>query len=241
VTLASAIISAAYREGQATAIVSSPTTAEQNEALDRLNSIILATVGNQIGQELAPLNMGGSYTEASYCSPYVPADARLILNLSSGAQTLKLHPEPYDGQRLAIADAGNSLSSNHLTLDGNGRMIESSATLTLSTNGLTRQWFYRDDSANWVKLTDLALSDAMPFPEEFNDYFITRLAMRLFPRQGIKTSPETADALVRAERQIRARYRKPRPRDDMPRGLLGSRNRAYGLSTADFNAGRTWR
>lgn len=237
-TTATSIIQAAYREGQAVAIITSPTSLELSEGLDRLNGVIMSTIGNQVGNDLSPLNIGGTYTQASYCAVYVPENARLQLNLT-GAQTFKLHPQPYDGQRLAVADAGNNLATYHLTLDGNGRMIEGASTLTLSTNGLTRQWFYRDDLANWVKLTDLALSDSMPFPEEFDDYFITRLAMRLFPRQGIAASRETADALVRWENQFRARYRKPAPRKDMPRDFVSRRGGA--LTISDFNAGRAWR
>lgn len=239
-TLASEIITRAFRRSQLIAIVSSPSSAEQTEALSLLNPIILAALGNEVGTELSPLNYGGEFDRSALCSFCVPENARLVLNLGA-AVTLNLHPQPYEGQRLAIADAGNSLGTHNLTLDGNGRNIEGAATLTLSTNGTTRQWLYRDDTANWVKITDLALTDNMPLPEEFDRYFINKLATELNPQNSVTTTPEVVAAMQEAERKIRARYRKPRPRQDMPRGLLGERRNAFGLTQSDFNAGRTYR
>jgi hypothetical protein len=81
----------------------------------------------------------------------------------------------------------------------------------------------------------------MPFPTEFDDYFIIALALRLAPRHSARLGPDSVAMLERARSQIRARYRKPRPVQDMPRGLLGQSRSAFGLTQADFNAGRTWR
>jgi hypothetical protein len=81
----------------------------------------------------------------------------------------------------------------------------------------------------------------MPFPVEFDTYFITRLAMELNPQYSGTTAQETLDAMQRSESKLRARYRKPRPKQDMPAGLLGERSSAFGLSINDFNAGRTFR
>jgi hypothetical protein len=67
-----------------------PTT-EQAEALALLNPIILSSVGFEAGEDLADLNYGGNYDQSAYCSQYVPANVRLILNLSA-ATTLNLHP-----------------------------------------------------------------------------------------------------------------------------------------------------
>lgn len=220
-TLASSIISAAYRESNLVAIGSAPTDAENTEALDRLNTIILQSVGN----ELADLAIGGLYDESSYASDWVPANARLVVN-QTVAQTFKLAPMPYEGQRLAVADAGNNFASYPLTLDGYGRLIEGATTKTISTNGYSGQWMYRADTANWVRLDVLALTDTMPLPVEFDDYFITRLALRLNPRNGVQLSQESLATLRETESAIRARYRTPRPQQDMGTlGLLGSRVR----------------
>lgn len=235
-TLASDIITAAYRESNLVAIVSTPSDAEVTEALARLNSLVLSTIGSVVGNDLADLTIGGTYDASACCSPYIPGDARLILNLS-GATTYSLDPVPYEGQRLAIADAASNLATNHLTLNGNGRQIEGSASVTLSTNGMARQWLYRADTANWVKIDTLASTDQMPLPADYDDYFIVELALRLNPRHGASLSPESQAALVRAKSQIRARYRKPvRPNGPLY-GLL--HQRCSGLdNSAAFNTGR---
>lgn len=237
-TLASDIITRAYRESNLVTLAAGETTAQQTEALPLLNEQLLAALGFEIGSEISDLNIGGDYDQSSYCSSWIPANARLILNLSAAA-TYKLDPQPYEGQRLAFADAAANLATNNLTLDGNGRQIEGAATLTLSTNGDARQWLYRADTANWVKITALVAGDTMPLGQEFDSFFATRLAMRLNPRYGQSLSRETLAELTKIEGKLRARFRKPRPVQDMP--TLTSRRGASGLSVDDFNAGRTWR
>lgn len=230
--LASDIVARAYRESNLIALSGTATTAEQAEALALLNSLILSTVGNEAGEELSDLNIGGQFDQSGYVSSGVPENARLILNLS-GARSIDLHPTPYDGQRIAIADAGANLATNNLTLDGNGRRIETAASVTLNTNSLARQWMYRADTGNWVKITDLVAADTMPFPTEFDDYFIVRLAIRLNPRNSAQLAQESANALERAEGQLRARYRKPRPVQDMGSlGLMGQTSGGIGGANA---------
>lgn len=237
-TLASDIITRAYRETNLIPAVSTPTTTQQNEALPLLNEQFLGALGFEVGDDLADINIGGTYDQSAYCATWVPANVRLVLN-QTGARTLSLHPFPYEGQRLAIADAAGNLATYNLILSGNGRQIEGAATVTLSTNGDARQWLYRADTANWVKMTALIAGDTIPFPQEFDSFFATRLAMRLSPRYAQGITRETLTELGRIESKMRARYRKPRPPQDMPRGLLNQRTNAYGLSINDFNAGRT--
>lgn len=231
------IITAAYRESNLIALAATVSTAQQTEALNRLNSLILSSLGNEAGEELSDINIGGSYDQSSYCSQWVPANARLVLNLSS-AKTLKLHPEPYEGQRLAVADVTGNLATFNLTLDPNGRRIENATTLALSANQLSRQWLYRGDIGDWKKITSLISSDEMPFPTEFDDYFVLMLAMRLNPRQGQAIARESAATLDRWSTALQARYRRPRPMQDMGSlGLLGQEHRAYS-DTIAFNLGR---
>lgn len=221
-TLASAIIADAYRESNLVALVSSPSTLEQTEGLNRLNPLILSCVGNEAGQELRDLNIGGQFERQ--IGEWVPHNARLVLNLAA-AKTLKLHPRPHEGQRLAIIDAGGNLATRNLTLNANGRLIEGSATLVLNANGMGRQWMYRADTGNWAKISALAASDQMPFPQEFDDFFVTALAMRLNPRHSASMTKESLAVMERQRQQMRARYRRPRPPQDMGTlGLLGQQN-----------------
>jgi hypothetical protein len=241
VTLASDIITRAHRESNLIPLVATPSANQIAEALPLLNEQFLSALGFEVGDELADLNVGGTYDQSSYCASWIPTNARLILNLS-GAQSLNLHPHPYPGQRLAFADAANNLATYNLTLSGNGRRIEGATSIVLNTNGDSRQWLYRGDTANWVKITALSSSDAMPFPQEFDSFFTTKLAMRINPRYGQSLSQETAAELGRIEGRLRARYRKPRPgQDSNPHGLLSQRRGISGMSQAEFDRGGSWR
>lgn len=231
-TLASSIITAAYRESNIIARVATPNASEVTEALNRLNPIVLAAIGFDAGQELKDLNVGGQFDNSIMLSNWVPEDVRLVLNLSS-ARSVSLHPQPYEGQRFAIVDAGKTLDTAALTVSGNGRLIETATTITLNTESLARQWMYRADTANWVRLTDLASSDQMPFPEEFDDYFIISLALRLNPRHGRQIAQETSVWMDRMKAQLAARYR--RPRDIQDSGTLGLLGQQAGNSAFSQN------
>lgn len=204
-TLVSDIIARGYRESNLIPLGATPNAAMTAEALTRLNSIILSTVGYEVGEPLRDLNYGGEHDQY-YASEYVPANARLMLNLEA-AVTLELAPSPYEGQRLGLVDVGGTLATYNVTLDGNGRNIEGAATLVLNTDDETRQWMYRSDTGNWVKISTLTASDSMPLPEEYDDYFSLMLAMRVNPMYGQMMAEETAVYLRRMKRQLASRYR----------------------------------
>jgi hypothetical protein len=228
VSLASDIITAAYREPEIVAKVTAPDTIEVAEGLALLNNLVLSVVGNEVGKELHDIAVGGAYDQSQFVSSWIPENARLVLNLGS-ARSVSAHPRPYDGQRMAIADAGNNLATRNLTLSGNGRLIEGATSVTLNVNGTARQWMYRADTGNWVRISSLAAGDEMPFPQEFDDYFQVRLALRLVSRHSTSLAPESQLALRRAETQLRARYRRPRGQQDMGTlGLLNSNRYGFG-------------
>lgn len=219
--IASEVITAAYREGNLLSINASPTTAQQTEGLSRLNSLLPSVLGQEVGQELFSLTIGGEYDQGDLLPDYLPENVRLVLNVA-GAKTYKLHPNPYDGQRVAIVDAADNLTTYNVTLNGNGRKIEGAATKVLSTNGQTREWFYRADLGDWKPLTSLALTDSIPFPAEFDDYFIILLSMRLNPLYGQELQVTSAQWLQSMASRLEARYRRPRDIQDWGSlGLLG--------------------
>lgn len=236
-TLASAIIQRAYRRANLIAAVATPSATEQSEALDHLDVLLLSTIGFEAGQELCDVTVGGTYDQSQCLSTWIPENVRLILNLT-GAQSFNLDPSPYDGQRLAIADAAGNLATDNLTLAGNGRNIEGASSLTLATSGDTRQWLYRADTANWVKITSLALTDAMPLPTEFDGYFVDNLAMQLSPSFSAGLPQEILASLSRQKNLIQARYRKPRRQNAPILGLLHQRRGYYSESNSAFNSGR---
>lgn len=226
--LVSTIVEQAFREGNIVGENSFPTPRQANEAVTLLNGLVSAAVGYEVGDGLADLTLGGEWDQSWSMNGYVPENARLVL-ASGGATTVQLHPSPYDGQRFAIADAGRNLATANLTLDGNGRLVEGTATKVLTTNGLVAGWLYRADLGDWKRIEPLEAGDAFPFPAEFDDYFSILLAMRLASRFG-GTLPATSAAwLERMSAQIQARYRKPRPVQDWGSlGLLHQRRWDYG-------------
>jgi hypothetical protein len=205
-TLVSAIIKSAYRESNLIPIGTEPSTAQVAEGLSRLNTLILSTIGREVGEPIRDLNIGGANDESYLTEVSIPANARLVLNLSASI-TVHLSANPYEGQRLAAIDAAGSLGTYTLTLDGNGRNIEGTSTIALSVDGTARQWLYRADTSNWVKINSLTTTDEMPLSEEFDDYFILMLAMRLNPMYGQAMTSETVAALKRQTRHITSRYR----------------------------------
>jgi hypothetical protein len=236
--LVSEIIYDALRETNIISIGATPTSAEQTEALRRLNTLIQSTIGSEAGQELADLNIGGEFDQSAYCTPFVPANVRLVLNLSAPT-TLYLDPSPYDGQRLAIVDSANTLDTYNLTIEGNGRTIELDPSELFDTEGLVAEFMYRADIANWIRITDLIVTDDMPLPTEYDDYFVISLALRLNPRHGRALTQESATSLQRQREQIQARYRKPRaPNDPGALGLLHQRRGVYSGTSQAFNLGR---
>jgi hypothetical protein len=204
-TLVSSIITDAYRETNIVALAGGQSTAQTTEALNRLNPLILSTVGNEAGDDLKELSIGGEFDDTMFTTQWVPDNVRLMLNLSA-ARTLSLDPYPRNGQRVAIVDIGSNLGTYNLTLDPNGRLIEGASTLVLATDDLVRQWMYRSDTGNWARIATLTTADQMPFPSEFDDYFVTMLAMRLSPRYGQEMPTESLRALSRSRNLLRARF-----------------------------------
>jgi hypothetical protein len=241
-TLVSQIITDAYRETNLVPLGATISSNMQTEALNRLNSLVMSVVGNEVADGLSELAIGGDFDQTEFATTEVgiPDNVRVMLNLSS-ATSLDLDPMPFDGQRLAVVDVSGTLGTYNLTLSGNSRNIEGASSLTLNTNSLTRQWLYRSDTGNWAKLTDLITSDQLPFPEEFDDFFIISLAARLNPRYGQTLDPASVAALQRSRSQLRARYHSFKqilPDLDV-RSFLN--NKYYGWSNdRDFTTGRPW-
>lgn len=212
--LVSRVIQQAYRESNLIALEADPSANQTTEALERLNSLIAALIGFEVGDALfdwpvGTENLVASTTWNSDQWERVIAQARIIVNLQQ-ASTLYLPPDPDDGARLAIVDPRGLLATYPYTLDANGRIIEGATTITLSTANLTREWLYRADLGQWVRFSTLVSSDELPFPAAFDDFFITKLAMRLNPRYGRSIDEQTALMLSSQESKLRARYHQTR-------------------------------
>lgn len=215
-TLVRTIISDGLREGGILPLGGTPDAASEAEGLRKISSIVSSLIGAELGENLTSISYGknGVTTQeglkadekTSLDSSYVPSNSRIIANLE-GASTLFLNPAPRPGARFAVIDASGNFSSRALTVNANGRKIENAASLSLATDSLVREWFYRDDLADWVRVTDLTLDTAVPFPAEFDELLVTMLAIRLNPRYGQAIAPETKEVLSRWRTLFRARYR----------------------------------
>lgn len=203
-TQVSIILTAAMRETNAIGVTQNLTPDQTTEALARLQALILSSLGGDMGYIMEDWNISDTvYTQpngvpvpaADMATFTIKPNSRLICNLALAA-TLKLDVQPQDGQRFSVVDAKKDFAVHALTINPNGRQIEAAtANLVLNVSGVSKQWLYRSDLANWNLIDPLTAVSEMPFPSDFDDYFIIGLAMRLNPRYG-----RTLDA------QSKARY-----------------------------------
>lgn len=250
-TTVSSVIKAALRESNIIPLGKTPSDAEYAEGLERLQALVLSTLGNEMGENLSPIPIGRNEIVAPANYPwygnqppaiyFLPTNSRVMANLTAPA-TVNLHPMPNDGARMGVVDVSQNFGTFPLTIVANGRSIEGTDVLMLDTSGVTREWFYRGDTGNWVRLTDLTLDSEMPFPREFDDMFITFLAMRLNPRYGQSLDPQSGEIFKRARSQFRARYKQEKQMHS-EEGLLRLTNqgrwhsRYYGNNSEFFTTG----
>jgi hypothetical protein len=216
VTLVSSIITDAYRENNI--LPGTPNADQVTEALRLLNASISALYGDEAGESLVDWPLGNFGRESpEYDLAYTdrridrPTINKRLIAVNTEAKTIYLSLQPQDGSRMALADPFGRLASVPVTLDGNGRTIENAATLTLNTNGTYREWFYRADLGNWMRLSSLATTDQMPFPEDFDNFFVTMLNMRLNPRNGRAMDEQSAFVFKSERKKFVARYLQSMP------------------------------
>lgn len=234
-TTASEIITDAYRQSNLLALGEAPTDAQQVEALRFLNRLLSSVFGNEAGDPLQsfPIGRVGIDRPSGYpwwnTTPdnnwWVPKDTRVVLNLDQPVE-LWLHPAPDDGTRFAAVDVQGNLSTYPVTLYGNGSLIQGATSIVLNEDGTDKEWFYRADLGNWLLYSPLELDTVFPFPIDFDDFFITLLAMRLNPAYGTAMDPQSMEIYRRSAKQLRARYKQTIPiRSEL--GLLRMPKTAY--------------
>lgn len=214
-TTVTQIIFDAFRQSNLLAINATPTALQEAEALRFLNRIVKSVLGNEAGDPFTnfPIGRDGISRPSGYPwwntvpdnNWFVPENTRVMLNLDQSV-SLYLHPDPNDGSRFAAIDVAESLTNHPVTVYGNGRRIDGNTTISLDTNGLDAEWFYRGDLGSWVKYAPIVEADLFPFPEEFDEFFITSLAIRLNPTYGMQLDAQAKLVYDRAKTQLRARY-----------------------------------
>lgn len=213
------LVTDAYRENNIIPITRTPTTAEMAEAVARMSNIIVSYFGYELGEKLydwnvpdpqrtAPVSAHYPYTPYTADKPadvylYPPPNVRIVAkNVSS--TTLYLQQDPEDGARLGVVNVG---STAPLTLDGNGRLIENAAAITLDPVA-NASWFYRADLGGWIKvLAAYGEADESPFPVEYDDLLICDTAIRLGPRYGQEPASGTVARYQMKMAEFKAQYR----------------------------------
>lgn len=249
-TFVSEIIEEAFRESGLTNELQSATPTQTRQALGRLQTIVSSSYGFEVGEPLVDWPIGfdqmvhpsGISWDATIWNQPRP-NARLIAG-NTEPQTIFLPTLIDDGARISLIDPGGRLEGAPITLLGNGRTIEGGVSYVANTNNLNRTWMYRADLGNWVAINPLTFTDTFPFPEEFDAYFITVLALRLNPTYGASLDPQSQLVLDRTRIRLSARYQQIRF-EPSEMGLLrmsdmtADRER-WSFDGTAFDKGRPW-
>jgi len=232
-TTVSSIIQSAFREGNTIGLSETPETAEQTEALRHLQSLVDSVFGDVIGQKYMPWHIpdpfntspqrkrypnrgeGNLNSRSKQDLEYPPIQSRVILR-NTAPQTVYFQFAPQDGATMEIVDAGFTAD---VTLDANGMFFgvdSRDTTVTIAERvaqndrNTVRHYMFREDTASWNQTNALVLTDQMPFPTLFDDYWITALALRLTPSFGMKQTEVTLMRMKEMESLMRGWYRQTR-------------------------------
>jgi len=216
VTVISSIITDAFREGNILPLGKEPTTLQAGEALRLINQLFKAVYGDEAGEGLTDWPLG----DFGQVNPFytIPDDQRRrptinkrLVAINEAAIDVYLPVYPQDGARMGIADPYGRLATVPVTLNGNGRRIEDQAYIVLNENGMSREWFYRADLGQWVRLTSKIATDEMPFPDDFDIFFTILLALRLNPRYGREMDAQSQAIFKGQKQSFVARYAQAMP------------------------------
>lgn len=208
------IITDAYRESNIIGMGVQLTDGQKTEGLRRLNAVVSSVLGFEVGEKLHDWQVGtlnqsqpnwfnGDWSLACWHRPQ--ANVRLVVS-SAVAVELFLPTKISDGARIGLTNPAGNLAAHPVTLNANGRTIEGAASIVLDTDDLQTEWFYRADLSDWVRRELLTIDGDFIYPAEFDDAFVTMLAMRVNPRYGRAISAETAAWMDRSVTMLKSRY-----------------------------------
>lgn len=155
-----------------------------------------------------------------------PNNRRIVFGGTTSTVYFPSNPNP--GAQMAVVQGSGAADTSPvgdvLTLNGNGRTIQTppsgaftnTVAFTFASPPATpRRWFYRDDLAQWVEIATLTggdgstYTDNMPYPPEFDDFFVCALTKRLAPSYNKIVAKETIQTALNTECAFLARYRQP--------------------------------
>lgn len=230
------IITRCYREGNLIPIGKTPTPAEVTETLGVYQSFVSSLIGNDIGQLSAPWEAPPSPTsQAPSRYPLYPQrdwgitnqtdrtvwrnpppNVNIITNAGAGG-VLYFPPTPPNGARMAFINVGGDLPQFPITISGNGRLVEGSPTLLINAQPTGPiLWFYRDDTANWTRITDLLIDSASPLPPQFDDFLISSMSIRRGPAYNKEPAAATVATAKHGLRLLKTTYLQSNPGATFP-------------------------
>jgi hypothetical protein len=183
-----------------------PTTARNQYALRQLNSYIRQLAGFSGSLTFVNYRPDGNY-ELTTRWPAVRLQCMggYTITLPKGDGGV---PVP-DGMRVDIVDVAGTAAASNITIARNGWKINGSAAdYTINTNGASVGLMFRADLGDWKLVDDLALADALPFSEDFDEAIALNLARRL-TLYGQSLSRDDEKRADMGAKRIRARYAKP--------------------------------
>lgn len=241
-TTAGTIVDRCFRENNLIQLGKTPSVAQATEALDYLNRLIKSMLGTDEGELLLDWNVPYVGTNNSRWPLYnenpaqsstiyqgPPPNTRLLVRTTSPF-TVYFQNIPPDGARMALVNVGADFVTNPLTLHGNGRLIEGAQSIVVNTNpAVPLLWLYRADLANWIALEfPLATTDEVPFPDSFDDFWVSLLAVRLAPLYGKEPNAITAGVAQNGMKQFRARYAQEVPTANFPEAVIFNSYQSWG-------------
>lgn len=241
------IITRAYRADNIIPLGKAPSTAEMAEGLQNYQMFVASLFGNDIGRLLQPWETPPAPTsrypsrfplypenpsvafineEQIWRNP--PPNSNIITNAAIGG-SVYFPPTPSNGAQMALINVGADFVTNPLVLDGNGRLIEGAATLTISaapTGPIV--WFYRDDLANWVRVTDLAIDSDSILPSKFDDFMVCGMAVYISGTNGVTPPPDVQLRAKRGHTLLKTTYYQTAPGATFPGAWRFGSYQAYG-------------
>lgn len=249
-TLVSSIIRDAYRETNIIPLEREVTLSQETEALRLLNQVIAGLYGSIVGERLTDWPLGrynldhNRYDEWFNLHWYRYGEFlnRRMIATNEEARTVHLAQRPQDGSRMAFIDPYSRVSQAPVTIDGNGRPIEGQDAVVMDEDGESREWMYRADLGQWVRLTNLQASDVLPFPERFDQFFVISLAIRINPRFGMNLDEQSSLVWRQQRRDLTNQYLQsiplvPNPDLSWPFMSVQSYGQGRYSDTAGFNRG----
>jgi hypothetical protein len=185
----------------------SPTSDQQTDALTELNAWLNEMIG--FGSSIA---WKTTYCDASMDLGWDYPAQRVLVRHPSSAITITL-PEGtasaplQDGFRFGVVDVSANAATYNITIARNGLLIAgSAANATISSNGTNRVYMFRADLGDWKLAADLATSDSLPFPSEFDLPVALILAHRLGGEYGASLTESDFHLMRGGKTKLRNRY-----------------------------------